>query len=296
MAIHAPPISSVVDDVATAVTIAADGSGAGPRRPPWPRRRAAGAGLAGARLQVPRAGGGRLGRVVRYAAWRPPAGEVPAWPASICRRPRSRGPTPSRCGRAALPPAAGGRRPPRQPRHPDGAGPGRHHRRRRPGRRHRDRLPGGAQGERHRAAGAIGERRRGPRHPGPRAAPRCLRADVERPRRRDGRGGGAADGAGRGGDDRGHGVAPGLRPGDRLRAGRGLRRRHRRPPGPQASSPTSTPPSWWLRPAAGAIDDLGGDVAAVEDLLVRVGMLVDAVPEIHTMRLNPVLVDGGAWA
>jgi acyl-CoA synthetase (NDP forming) len=49
--------------------------------------------------------------------------------------------------------------------------------------------------------------------------------------------------------------------------------------------------------AAGAIEELGGDVAAVDDLLVRVGMLVDAVPEIQAMRLNPVLVSPpGAWA
>ena len=43
--------------------------------------------------------------------------------------------------------------------------------------------------------------------------------------------------------------------------------------------------------------DLGGDVAGVQDLLLRVGMLVDAVPEISAMRLNPVLVSPtGAWA
>jgi len=49
--------------------------------------------------------------------------------------------------------------------------------------------------------------------------------------------------------------------------------------------------------AAGAIVDVGGDVACVQELLVRVGMLVDAVPEISAMRLNPVLVSpAGAWA
>ncbi len=49
--------------------------------------------------------------------------------------------------------------------------------------------------------------------------------------------------------------------------------------------------------AAGAIEALGGDVAALEELLVRVGLLVDAVPEISALRLNPVLVSpSGAWA
>ncbi len=48
--------------------------------------------------------------------------------------------------------------------------------------------------------------------------------------------------------------------------------------------------------AAAAIAQLGGDVAAVEDLLLRVALLVDAVPEISRMRLNPVLVSrAGAW-
>jgi acyl-CoA synthetase (NDP forming)/RimJ/RimL family protein N-acetyltransferase len=46
-----------------------------------------------------------------------------------------------------------------------------------------------------------------------------------------------------------------------------------------------------------AINALRGDVAAVEELLLRVGLLVDAVPEIHAIRLNPVLVSAaGAWA
>jgi hypothetical protein len=49
--------------------------------------------------------------------------------------------------------------------------------------------------------------------------------------------------------------------------------------------------------AAGAIGALGGDVVAVQELLVRVGLLVDAVPEISALRLNPVLVSPlGAWA
>jgi hypothetical protein len=49
--------------------------------------------------------------------------------------------------------------------------------------------------------------------------------------------------------------------------------------------------------AAGAIVDVGGDVAGVHDVLVRVGLLVDGVPEISAMRLNPVLVSpSGAWA
>src|SRR4029077_6899188 len=42
--------------------------------------------------------------------------------------------------------------------------------------------------------------------------------------------------------------------------------------------------------AAGAIAELGGDVVGLQEVLVRVGMLVDAVPEIRAMRLNPVLV------
>jgi hypothetical protein len=38
-------------------------------------------------------------------------------------------------------------------------------------------------------------------------------------------------------------------------------------------------------------------VAALVELLLRVGVLVDAVPEIARVRLNPVLVSaGGAWA
>ena len=49
--------------------------------------------------------------------------------------------------------------------------------------------------------------------------------------------------------------------------------------------------------AAGAIAELGGDVVGLQEVLVRVGMLVDAVPEIRAMRLNPVLVSSsGAWA
>lgn len=49
--------------------------------------------------------------------------------------------------------------------------------------------------------------------------------------------------------------------------------------------------------AAKAIEALGGDVGALVELLLRVGLLVDAVPEIARVRLNPVLVSaGGAWA
>jgi acyl-CoA synthetase (NDP forming) len=49
--------------------------------------------------------------------------------------------------------------------------------------------------------------------------------------------------------------------------------------------------------AAGAIAALKADVAAVEDLLLRIALLVDAVPEITRIRLNPVLVSpAGAWA
>jgi acyl-CoA synthetase (NDP forming)/RimJ/RimL family protein N-acetyltransferase len=49
--------------------------------------------------------------------------------------------------------------------------------------------------------------------------------------------------------------------------------------------------------AAGAIAALKGNVAAVEDLLLRVALLVDSVPEIIRLRLNPVLVSpAGAWA
>jgi hypothetical protein len=48
--------------------------------------------------------------------------------------------------------------------------------------------------------------------------------------------------------------------------------------------------------AAGALKALAANVAAVEDLLIRVGLLVDAVPEIVRVRLNPVLVSpDGAW-
>ncbi len=49
--------------------------------------------------------------------------------------------------------------------------------------------------------------------------------------------------------------------------------------------------------AAKAIESLGGDVAGLVDLLLRVGLLVDAVPELSRIRLNPVLVSPvGAWA
>ena len=48
--------------------------------------------------------------------------------------------------------------------------------------------------------------------------------------------------------------------------------------------------------AAEALAALGVDVVAVEDLLLRVGLLADDVPELHHARLNPVLVSpGGTW-
>jgi acyl-CoA synthetase (NDP forming)/RimJ/RimL family protein N-acetyltransferase len=48
--------------------------------------------------------------------------------------------------------------------------------------------------------------------------------------------------------------------------------------------------------AAGALAALGANVAAVEELLIRVGLLADAVPEISRIRLNPVLVSPeAAW-
>jgi acyl-CoA synthetase (NDP forming)/GNAT superfamily N-acetyltransferase len=48
--------------------------------------------------------------------------------------------------------------------------------------------------------------------------------------------------------------------------------------------------------ALGAIGAAGGDVAAVERLLLQVGLLADTVPEVVSMRLNPVLVSAaGAW-
>jgi acyl-CoA synthetase (NDP forming)/RimJ/RimL family protein N-acetyltransferase len=48
--------------------------------------------------------------------------------------------------------------------------------------------------------------------------------------------------------------------------------------------------------AASAIALLKGDVGAVENLLLRLGLLVDAIPEITRIRLNPVLVSAaGAW-
>jgi acyl-CoA synthetase (NDP forming)/RimJ/RimL family protein N-acetyltransferase len=48
--------------------------------------------------------------------------------------------------------------------------------------------------------------------------------------------------------------------------------------------------------AAEALAALGANTAAVEDLLIRVGLLVDAVPEISRVRLNPVLVSpDAAW-
>ena len=48
--------------------------------------------------------------------------------------------------------------------------------------------------------------------------------------------------------------------------------------------------------AAEALAALGVDVVAVEDLLLRVGLLADDVPELHHARLNPVLVSpAGTW-
>src|SRR5262249_15847697 len=48
--------------------------------------------------------------------------------------------------------------------------------------------------------------------------------------------------------------------------------------------------------AAEALAALGANVRAVEEILIRVGLLVDAVPEISRIRLNPVLVSpDAAW-
>jgi acyl-CoA synthetase (NDP forming)/RimJ/RimL family protein N-acetyltransferase len=48
--------------------------------------------------------------------------------------------------------------------------------------------------------------------------------------------------------------------------------------------------------ASGAMASLGADVVAVEELLLRVGLLVEQHPEIDRVRLNPVLVSAaGAW-
>ncbi len=45
-----------------------------------------------------------------------------------------------------------------------------------------------------------------------------------------------------------------------------------------------------------ALDALAADRPALEELLLRVGLLVDAVPEIAGVRLNPVLVSPeAAW-
>jgi len=41
--------------------------------------------------------------------------------------------------------------------------------------------------------------------------------------------------------------------------------------------------------AASALHALGSDLASVHDLLLRVGLLADAVPELVGLRLNPVL-------
>src|SRR4051794_41827017 len=80
MPIYAPPISSVVEDVPTAVTAAADGSGKpvvavtlgrddGPLAPGSPVPA----------FGFPEPAAGALGRVARYAAWqRRAVGEVPA--------------------------------------------------------------------------------------------------------------------------------------------------------------------------------------------------------------------------
>src|SRR5262249_11567559 len=48
--------------------------------------------------------------------------------------------------------------------------------------------------------------------------------------------------------------------------------------------------------AAEALSAIGANRADVEELLIRVGLLVDAVPEISRIRLNPVLVSpDAAW-
>jgi hypothetical protein len=48
--------------------------------------------------------------------------------------------------------------------------------------------------------------------------------------------------------------------------------------------------------AVAALDAIGANMAALHDLLIRVALLVDAVPEVVRMRLNPVLVSpDGAW-
>jgi acyl-CoA synthetase (NDP forming) len=48
--------------------------------------------------------------------------------------------------------------------------------------------------------------------------------------------------------------------------------------------------------AAGALAMTGADLERLHDLLLRVGRLVDDVPEVERMRLNPVLVSAqGAW-
>jgi hypothetical protein len=48
--------------------------------------------------------------------------------------------------------------------------------------------------------------------------------------------------------------------------------------------------------AVEALGALGADVTAVRGLLIRLGRLVDDVPELHRVRLNPILVSpGGAW-
>ena len=49
--------------------------------------------------------------------------------------------------------------------------------------------------------------------------------------------------------------------------------------------------------AARALERAGADVSALQDLLLRVGALVDDHPEVARVRCNPVLVsDAGAWA
>jgi acyl-CoA synthetase (NDP forming) len=48
--------------------------------------------------------------------------------------------------------------------------------------------------------------------------------------------------------------------------------------------------------AVEALGALGADVTAVRGLLIRLGRLVDDVPELHRVRLNPILVSPrGAW-
>ncbi len=56
-------------------------------------------------------------------------------------------------------------------------------------------------------------------------------------------------------------------------------------------------PSWSRRHGRPeALAALGADGVAVEDLLLRVGLLADDVPELHHARLNPVLVSpAGTW-